>query len=161
MIRPARLADAAAIAEIYNDVVLHGTATFDTEPRPLEAQVKWLEAHGERWPVIVWEAEGRVLGWASLSRWSDRKAYDESAENSVYVAASARGQGLGRKLLEALLKEARAKKFHAVIARIAEGNPASVKLHESAGFFKVGVLKEIGFKFGRRLDVDLYQLLLT
>lgn len=159
-IRPARLSDAAAIAEIYNEQVLHGTATFDTEPRSLEAQKKWLEAHGEGWPVIVAEDAGKVVGWASLSRWSERKAYDESAENSVYVAKDARGKGLGKALLSALLEEARRKKFHAILARIAEGNPASVKLHESFGFTRVGVLKEIGFKFGRRLDVAILQLIL-
>lgn len=159
-LRAARMDDAAAIVSIYNQAVEKTTATFDTEPRTLDAQKRWLEAHGDRWPVLVAEQAGRVEGWASLSRWSDRCAYDESAEDSVYVHERARGRGIGKALLEALLAEAEVKKFHTVLARIAEGNPVSVKLHKDFGFKSVGTLKEVGFKFGKRLDVDILQLLL-
>ena len=159
-IRAARAADAPGILEIYNDAVLKTTATFDTEPRTLDAQEKWLAAHGERWPALVAEEGGRVVGWASLSRWSDRCAYDDSAEDSVYLAQAARGKGLGKSLLAALLDEARRRKFHTILARIAEGNPVSIKLHAAFGFKEIGVLKEVGFKFGKRLDVAILQLML-
>lgn len=158
--RPASLDDAAAIAAIYNDAVLHTTATFDTEPRSLEAQRAWLREHEGRYPVLVAEEGGAVVGWASLSEYSSRCAYRETAENSVYVAAGARGRGVGRALMEALIAESRRGGFHTLLARIAEGNPASVKLHEALGFRTIGVMKEVGFKFGRRIDVAMLQLLL-
>ncbi len=159
-IRPAALGDAAAVAAIYNDAVEKTTATFDTQPRSLEAQEKWLRDHGQRWPVLVAEQAGEVAGWASLSRWSERCAYDDTAEDSVYIAQAARGRGLGKALLDALLQAGRRSGFHTVLARIADGNPASVRLHESFGFKTIGVMKEVGFKFGRRIDVSILQLML-
>lgn len=159
-IRPARPSDAAAIAAIYNEAVANSTATFDTQPRSLAAQRRWLREHEGRYPVLVAERDGRVLGWASLSEYSGRCAYRETAENSVYVAAGARGRGVGRALMKALLEESRRRKFHSVLARVAAGNPASMRLHESFGFALVGVMKEVGLKFGRRIDVALLQLML-
>ena len=159
-IRKAQLSDLNAITEIYNEAILTTTATFDTEPQSASERSEWLKSHGERHPVIVAEADGTVLGWASLSRWSERKAYDDTAETSFYVKSEYRGQGVGRKLKEAIIGEARRLKFHTLIARIAEGGDASLHLNESFGFVRVGTLKEVGRKFGRLLDVHILQKML-
>jgi len=110
--------------------------------------------------VLVAAARSTVYGWASLSRWSDRPAYDSSVEVSVYVAKEHRGKGIGRKLLAALVEEGRAHGHHALLGRISADNTVSIRLHEALGFSVVGLLKEVGFKFGRWLDVSIMELLL-
>jgi L-amino acid N-acyltransferase len=160
-IRRATLADATAIAEIYNEAILTTTATFDTEPKSVEEREEWLRSHGERHPVLVAELGGRVVGWVSLSRWSDRSAYDDTAETSFYVHSTHRGCGIGRKLKEAIVEEARRLGFHTLIARVAEGSSESLHLNESAGFVHVGTLKEVGRKFGKLLDVHILQKMLS
>lgn len=160
IIRPAEPNDAAAIAEIYNEAILTTTATFDTEPKSVEDRARWLQTHDERHPVLVALVDGRVAGWASLTSWSERRAYDDTAETSFYVHSTQRGHGIGRQLKEAIIAEARRLGYHTLIARIAEGSHASVHLNESAGFVHVGTLKEVGCKFGRRLDVHIMQLML-
>jgi phosphinothricin acetyltransferase len=158
-IRDATYDDLAAIFAIYDEEVLRGTATFETVPRTAVERQEWFEAHArERYPVIVAEAAGKVLGWARLQPWSPRPAYLRTAEDSVYVAESARGRGIGRALLARLLRRARAAGIAVVLARIADGNPASIRLHEKAGFRTVGVMRRVGEKFGRILDVTLLDL---
>ena len=108
--------------------------------------------------IRVAEENGGVVGWARLYPWSDRCAYARSAENSVYVRKDARGRGVGSELLEALIKRAREAGVCVLLARIAEGNPASIRLHEAAGFEAIGVMRRVGEKFGRILDVHLMQM---
>ena len=159
-IRLADTSDAAAIADIYNEAIATTTATFDTEPKSTEERVRWLESHDERHPVLVAELNGTVMGWASLTRWSDRAAYNDTAETSFYVRSSHRGRGVGRKLQEALIIEAKRLGFHTLIARITAGSDESLHLHETTGFVHVGVLKEVGRKFGQLLDVHVLQRML-
>jgi len=159
-VRPARLADIAVITAIYNEAILTTTATFDTEPRTVEDRIAWFNSHDDRHPVLVAVIESKVVGWAALSRWSERPAYDNTAETSFYVAADHRGRGVGRKLKAAIIAEARQLGFHTLIARMAQGSDASRHLNESVGFVYVGTLKEVGRKFGRWLDVDVMQLIL-
>lgn len=161
IIRRATLADAGAIAGIYNEAVATTTATFDTEPKTVEDREQWLQAHDERHPVLVAVSEGRVIGWASLSAWSDRAAYAETAETSFYVQSTHRGQGVGRRLKAAIIEEARGLGYHTLIARVAEGSAESLHLNERAGFVLVGTLREVGRKFGRLLDVHILQLMLN
>jgi len=156
-IRPAKNDNLAAITEIYNEAILHTTATFDTEPVTVEEQKTWFIDHGGKYPVLVAEVDQTVVGWASLSRWSGRCAYADTAEVSFYVKAESQGQGIGRKLFGAIIREGQKVGLHTVIARIAEGNEISVHLHESVGFQHVGVMREVGRKFGRLLDVYLMQ----
>jgi phosphinothricin acetyltransferase len=159
-IRRAVLADAAAIAEIYNEAILTTTATFDTEPKTIVDREHWLQSHDERHPVLVAVLDDQVVGWASLAKWSDRRAYDEAAETSFYVKSTSRGRGIGRKLKDAIIVEARRLGFHTLIARVAAGSDASLHLNEQAGFIHVGTLKEVGRKFGRLLDVHIMQKML-
>lgn len=158
VIRAARVEDAESIATIYNEAVRTTTATFDTEPRTLVDQVDWLRRHQGHYPVLVAEADGQVVGWASLSEWSERRAYLRTAENSVYVDPAWRNQGVGRSLLANICKAGASQGLHTVIARIADGNAASLHLHESVGFRSIGVMREVGYKFGRLVDVHLMQL---
>jgi phosphinothricin acetyltransferase len=161
-IRDAKEADLAGVFAIYDREVLHGTATFDTEPKTVEQRVAWLRDHSKPRRcalVAVGRTPGtKVLGWASLSAWSERCAYARAAENSVYVAAEARGRGVGKALLAALVARARADGLAVLLARIVEGNPASRRLHLAAGFRSIGVMHGVGEKLGRVLDVELFEL---
>jgi phosphinothricin acetyltransferase len=130
-IRRAELADAEPINEIYNEAILTTTATFDTEPKDIAERIKWLKSHDDRHPVLVSLSENKIMGWSALSRWSERRAYDDTAETSFYVRSGFRGRGIGRKLKEATIAEARRLGFHTLIARVAQGSEAS--LHLNAG----------------------------
>ena len=159
-IRKAEERDVPRITEIYNQAVAKTTATFDTEPRSLEDRLSWFEKHGPKHPVLVADDGGRILGWASLSHWSDRAAYDASVEISVYVEEGMRGKGIGRALMEAVVAEAHALRHHTILARITADNPVSIHLHEALGFSNAGTVREVGFKFGRWLDVVTMQIML-
>jgi phosphinothricin acetyltransferase len=159
-IRIAVPSDVEAITEIYNEAVLNSTATFDTEPKTTEERKQWLMSHDNRHPVLVAVVDGVIAGWSSISRWSDRPAYDDTVETSFYVGAGFRGKGIGRMLKEATISEARRLGYHTLIARIAQDNPVSLHLNESMGFVHVGTLKEVGRKFGKLLDVHILQKIL-
>ncbi len=159
VVRPALPRDREAVRSIYNDAVATTTATFDTEPRSVAADRAWWSAHRAPYLVLVAVDARGVVGWASLSAWSERRAYAATAEVSEYVAAGHRGRGVGRALLGRLVGEADRRGFHTLLARIAEGNPASQRLHRAFGFRPVGVMREVGVKFGRRIDVHLLQRL--
>ncbi len=158
-IRKAAIQDLRAITEIYNEAVLHTTATFDTTTKTIEEQREWYDKHGTRFPILVAEDDKKVIGWASLSAYSDRCAYSDTAEASIYIRTEDRGKGLGRKLSDAILKAGKETKLHTVILKIAEGNEASLKLAKSLGFKDIGTMKEVGKKFGKLLDVYLMQLI--
>jgi L-amino acid N-acyltransferase len=158
-IRPAEAADLQSILDIYNEAVQNTVATFDTEPRSVTQQKAWFEHHGRRHPVLVAEEDGAVLGWASLSGWSDRRAYDDTAEISMYVRSDKRGRGIGKALMGAIVDAGAGARLHTIIARIAGGNEISIRLHEAAGFNAIGIMREVGLKFGQRIDVHMMQLI--
>jgi phosphinothricin acetyltransferase len=160
IIRRAELADAEPISEIYNEAILTTTATFDTEPKDVAERIEWLKSHDDRHPVLVALSQNKIVGWSALSRWSERRAYDDTAETSFYVRSDFRGHGIGRKLKEATIEEARRLGFHTLIARVAEGSKESLHLNASMGFFHVGTLKEVGRKFDRLIDVHILQKML-
>jgi phosphinothricin acetyltransferase len=142
------------MAAIYNQAVLSSTATFDTTPETTEERAAWLRGHtAPQHPVLVAERDGRVVGWASLSRYSDRCAYIATVEASTYIDENETGRGLGTGLTEAVLEAGRAGGVHAVVSRICTENVASLAMAAKLGFFEVGILREVGVKFGRSLDV--------
>ncbi|MFH1100628.1 MAG: N-acetyltransferase family protein [Methanobacteriota archaeon] len=155
--RSARREDLDAITEIYNEAIIKTVATFDTEVKTNEEQKEWFDGHGSENPVLVAEQNGLIVGWGSLSKWSDRCAYSETAEISLYVKEEYQGKGIGRRLIEAIMKEGEKTGLHTIIARITEGNESSLHLHRSVGFTHIGTMKEVGKKFGKRLDVHLMQ----
>lgn len=159
-VRSANRADARAIAEIYNHYIAHSTATFDTELKTTEEREAWLDDHGDRYPVVVAERDGSVVGFGSLTKFRERAAWAGTVEAGVYVAAHATGGGTGPALLERLLAEARECGFHVVVAQIVADNEASLKMVERAGFERVGTLREVGYKFHRWLDVVLVERVL-
>jgi phosphinothricin acetyltransferase len=160
VIRPAQVGDLDAINDIYNAAIRDSTATFDTQEKTCEERRRWFDDHGPRYPILVAEIDGQVVGWTSLTRWNQKPAYDISAETTFYVAAEHRGQGIGRALKAAIIEEARNHGFHSLIALVTSESQASLYLNKSFGFVEVGVLKEIGRKFERLLDVVILQKVL-
>lgn len=159
LIRLATEADIATVTAIYADAVLHGTGTFEIEP-PGESEMarRMQELFDGGYPYLVADAGGDVLGYAYAGAYHRRPAYRTTVEDSVYVLAEARGRGIGRALLAALIDESEACGFRQMIAIIGDsGNVASLRLHRAAGFVPVGRFINVGFKFGRWLDTVLMQ----
>ena len=148
------------ITEIYNDAVRNTTATFDLAPKSLDEQRVWMDRHDGAHPIIVAILNDTVVGWGSLSPFSDRRCYERTVEDSVYVRDGFRGCSIGKLILERLLLEAKKAGHHAVVARVDAGNEASITLHSMTGFEEAGRLREVGYKFGQWLDVVIMQVLL-
>ena len=160
-LRLATLDDAEAIRAIYNLEVAESTVTFDLVPRTLDEQVDWINAHSGAHPAVVADEDGEVVGSGSLSPFKERPAYSPTVEDSVYVRRDRRGQGIGRLLLEDLLRLAVDHGFHTVMARIVGNHEASIALHVACAFELVGTEREVGRKFRRWLDVVELQKLLS
>ncbi|MGD0880838.1 MAG: N-acetyltransferase family protein [Acidimicrobiales bacterium] len=160
-VRLAEPSDAESVRRIYNAEVVGSTATFDLRPRTPAEQAAWMAEHQGTYPVVVAvDHAGAVLGFGSLSTYRDRPSYATTVEDSVYVDSVHRGGGVGRALLEELVRLGTLHGFHSMIARIGGDNTASIALHEACGFEQVGVEREIGRKFNRWLDVAVLQRML-
>jgi L-amino acid N-acyltransferase YncA len=153
-VRPVRLADASAIAAIYAHHVLHGTASFETvPPDDVDMRQRIARVTDAGWPWLVAEdANGELLGYAYASQFRDRAAYRFACEDSIYIRADCRGQGLGSALLAALIEACTDAGFRQIIAVIGGAGPASAALHARHGFETAGRLAAIGRKQGRWLD---------
>lgn len=160
-IRKSAMQDLPGILQIYNDVIVQTTAVYDYEPHTLEMRKAWYEAkQKDGYPVYVATEDNKILGFSSIGPFRAWTAYKYSVENSVYVSADWRGRGIGRMLLEPLIKDCRTMNLHTVIAGIDATNKVSIHLHESLGFIEVAHLKEVGYKFNRWLDLKFLQLIL-
>ncbi len=160
-IRRAEIKDAEVLRRIYNQAVTETTHTFDLVPRSLQEQKDWIAARQGSLAAVVAESDdGKILGFASLSRYRDRPAYSTTVENSVYVAPEAHRQGVGSALMAELIELASHHGYHSIMARIADAQEASINLHRSHGYELVGIERQIGRKFGRWLDVALMQRML-
>jgi L-amino acid N-acyltransferase YncA len=159
-LREAAEADQRAILDIYNDAVLHTTATFDLELRTWEEQRRWWGEHRPPYQVLVATVGDTVIGWGGLSPFRPKPGYRFTAQDSLYVRGDFRGQGIGASLLDRLIEAGQRGGLHSVMALIDGGNTVSVRLHERFGFRHVGTFPEVGFKFGRWLDVVHYQKML-
>ena len=155
-IRYARREDVPAITDIYNAGIEAGTGTFETRPRNRREVAAWLK-NDSLYPVLVAEQEGQVLGWARLYEYRPRECYAGIAEFSIYLAPSAKGKGIGTRLLSQLLETARLWKFHKVLSRIFTFNGASLALCKKLGFREVGVYEKHGQINGRWLDVVIVE----
>ncbi len=160
-VRAAEPRDAAPIAAIYNQAVVGSTATFDTERQTAEARSVWLEGRPAHHPVLVAELDGAVVGWASFSAWSPRPAYDATVEISIYVDGAHRGLGIGPRLGRELIERAPALGIRTILSRVCTENEASIRMGERLGFTPVGVMHQVGRKFGRWLDVLVAELVLA
>lgn len=159
-IRSARVEDAAAIAHIYNQGIAERSATFETQPRTLADILQRLDELA-RYPLLVaTDASGAVVGWAGLGGYRTRDCYAGIAEFSVYLDAAARGQGIGRGLLQALIDVAREQGYWKLISRIFPFNTASRALCRAVGFREVGIYEKHGQLEGRWLDVVIVERLI-
>jgi len=159
MIRPAHRADIAAITAIYRDAVLNGTATFEIDPPAEPEMAHRMEALGVGgYPYLVATTGGPVVGYAYAGPYRSRPAYRDTVEDSVYLAATVQGKGLGRRLLDALVGECETLGFRQMVAIIGDSqHVGSIRLHEAAGFRTVGTLSDVGYKHGRWLDTVVMQ----
>jgi phosphinothricin acetyltransferase len=153
---------AQAILDIFNDAIATSTALYDYQPRPLESMATWFAAKEKgNFPVVGIEDDaGRLLAFGSYGTFRAFPAYKYTVEHSVYVHKGHRGHGLGKTVMLELIAEARERDVHAMVGGIDASNAGSIALHERLGFKHVGTLPQVGFKFGRWLDLAFYQLLL-
>ena len=163
-IRPAVEADLPAILEIYNDAVLNSTAIWIETPADLDNRRAWLAARmASGFPVLVAEGApeaGGVVGFGSFGEFRAFEGFRYTVEHSIYVTEEAKGRGIGRMLLRALIEEARKSGKRVMVGAIDATNYASLALHEHMGFEETGRMPGVGEKFGRRLDMVLVQLML-
>ena len=157
-IRRAEPADAEAVCAIYNEGIAGRQATFETSPRTAADVLAWFE--GGLPLLVAADDDGRVVGWARVSAYSDRCVYEGVGEHGVYVAASARGQGVGRRLLDELVSAAEAAGYYKLTSRVFTTNEASLAAHRAAGFFEVGVQPRHGRLDGEWKDCVLVERLL-
>ena len=156
VIRPASATDGARICALYNHHVTDTIVTFDETPLDAREMARRIRAATLPWLVI--EDSGAFAGYARAAPWKTRASYRYTVESSVYVDPRFQRRGHGRRLYEALHAELRARDVHVVLAGIALPNPASVALHENLGFAPCGVLREVGWKLGRWVDVGYWAL---
>ncbi|MGO4837759.1 N-acetyltransferase family protein, partial [Rhizobiaceae sp. 2RAB30] len=161
-LRPATRTDMGAVTDIYSHAVRHGTASYELEPPSrVDMAVRFAALHDGGYPYFVAVDEGRgVVGFAYAGPFRPRPAYRFIVEDSIYVAADCQGRGIGRLLLQTLVKQCEALGFRQILAVIGDGSPsgASVRLHEELGFRHAGTLEGSGFKHGRWLDTVMMQL---
>jgi len=153
---------AASILDIFNEAIVSSTALYDYRPRPPESMRPWFDAKAKGdFPVIgLEEADGTLLAFCSYGSFRAWPAYKYTVEHSVYVHKDHRGRGLGRVVMEALISAARDRGVHCMVGGIDATNAGSIALHERLGFRHAGTLAQVGFKFGRWLDLSFYQRLL-
>ena len=159
VIRPAAAGDLPVITQIYAEAVATGTASFEVVPPDQdEMERRFARISSGGFPYLVAERAGTVLGYGYATAYRERPAYRHTVENSVYLAADARGQGIGGAILRRLIEDATILGFRQMIAVIGDsGNEPSIRLHKAAGFELIGTLKDVGFKHGRWLDTVIMQ----
>lgn len=157
-IRDANEPDLPGLLQIYNEVITASTAVFVDDPVTLENRVEWWRSRvALGYPVLVACDDSGVLGFASFGDFRAWPGYRYSIEHSVHVRADRRGRGIGTKLIEALFPRAEALGKHVMVAGVDAANTGSIRLHERLGFERVGNMREVGWKFGRWLDLVLLQ----
>jgi L-amino acid N-acyltransferase YncA len=161
-VRHAELSDFEAITEIYNDVVLKSTATYNDKPSTVDERVAWWRARQQQqFPVLVAIEENTVIGFASFGDFRAWPGYRFTVEGTIHIAASHRRHGIGKHLLDALIENARAHGKHVMIAGVDSENIASLSFLTRHGFEQVAQLQEVGYKFGRYLNLIFLQYFLT
>lgn len=160
MIREITVQDAPAIAKIYNEYVQNSVISFETEPVSVPEMRRRIEEISARYPYLVYEEAGIIVGYCFAHGWKTRAAYSRTWETTVYVDATAQGKGIGSELMRLLIERCRMAGAHALVACITGSNEKSIMLHQRLGFQRVSNFRQVGMKFGRWLDVVDFQLLL-
>ncbi len=160
-VRHATETDLPQILDIYNDIIKNTTAVYYYEPHTLAMRKAWFDERKQSgFPIFVAEEDGVVLGMSTIGPFRVPTAYLFSVENTVHVAAHARGKGVGKLLMPPIIEAARELKLHTIIAGIDASNEVSLHLHKIFGFEEVAHFKQVGFKFDRWLDLKFLQLML-
>lgn len=160
MIRPASTDDAPAITGIYNYYVEHSNVTFEEKPVSIDEMESRIRDVTHNYPWLVFGQNDTLTGYTYATQWKPRAAYRHTVETAIYIDKNHTEEGIGSKLIRALIKELQSRPVHAALSGIVLPNPASVALYEKFGFKNVAHFKETGFKFNRWLDVGYWQLLL-
>ncbi|OGL43414.1 MAG: hypothetical protein A2161_05825, partial [Candidatus Schekmanbacteria bacterium RBG_13_48_7] len=159
-VKPACRHDLERINDIYNHYVVESTCTYQVDPESIETRTEWFQSRSEKHPVLVAHDLDQVVGWGAISAFKARTAYKNTGEISVYVDHRFLRQGIGIKILEALLAHARKSGLHTLLAAISADQESSIKIHEKLGFKHAGRLAEAGYKFDKWLDVVYMQYLI-
>ena len=162
LIRDANESDLPVILDIYNDVIVNTTAVYSEKPHTLQMRKDWyLDRINNDFPVFVADINGNIAGFCSFGHFRAWPCYRYTAELSLYVEGSYRGKGISKIMLQALIDRAREMNVHALLAGISADNQISINLHRSFGFVEVAHFKEVGYKFGRWLDLKFLELILN
>ncbi len=160
LIRDSKLDDVPEILEIYNYAIKNSVATFHTDEQTIQERIDWFNQHDKTHPILSMLSENRIVAWGSLSQWNPKPAYNGTVELTLYVHKDFRGRNYGKIMMESLITRARELNLHTIISLVTSSNMPSINLHQKFNFFKVGVLKESGFKFNEYHDVDIWQIIL-
>jgi L-amino acid N-acyltransferase len=161
IIRSATEADLPAILDIYNYAILLTTASYDYDPHTLEMRQAWYATKkGQGFPVFVADQNGRAIGFSALGPFRAWAAYQYTVELSIYVDVAHQNKGIGKQLMKPLIESARQMGMHTMVAGIDASNEASLRLHRCFGFREVAHFHQVGYKFGRWLDLKFMELLL-
>jgi len=161
-IRQATEADLPAILIIYNDIIVNTTAVWHDEPHSLQMRQEWFNQRRQQgFPIFVAVEHEQMLGFSTIGPFRPWPGYRFTVENSVYVAADSRGKGVANALMHPLIEAAKELKLHAIVAGIEAENSASIALHKKFGFEEVAHFKEVGFKFGRWMDLKFLELVIA
>jgi len=158
MLRDCKIEDAAQIADIYNYYIQNTTITFEKETLSSSEISNRIISYTDTYPWLVYEVDNLILGYAYASQWRPRKAYQYSAEASIYLNPDKAKTGLGTILYSSLISRLKEHGIHSVIGVITLPNDSSIKLHKKLGFREVGIFTEIGRKFNKWLDTSLWEL---
>jgi len=159
-IRPAMTEDLDEIQKIYNHFVRTSVYTMDLEEKSYADMVEWLDSHSERFPIYVGIRDDKVIGIVSLSKWAERKGFYPSCEISIYLSPCRKAQGYGNNLLQYMIQIAKKNKFTTIVSFITSTNKLAKNLAIKNNFIFVGTIKQVGFKFNRSIDLDIYQLMI-
>ena len=160
-VRPVRLADAAAVARIYNEYVVNTTISFEICPVSVEEMECRIHDISSVFPFFVYETEnGCVIGYCYAHKWKERAAYNETVETTIYCSSTYQSKGIGSALMQELVSECKRMGYYALIACITGDNHNSIRFHQKFGFKKVSHFEKVGTKFGQKLDVCDFELLL-
>lgn len=161
LLRDCTLADAAAIADIYNESIRDGSATMDNEEKTAADICRWVRGFNDREAILVLERDTRVIGWGIIKRYSDRIGYRVCCETSVYLRSDEVRKGYGSRMKRALIERCRQFGYHHLVAKIFAKNKGSIAYNERLGYEIVGIQREIGFRNGKWQDVVIMQLILA
>ena len=162
LIRDANESDLPVILNIYNDVIVNTTAVYSEKPHTLQMRKDWyLDRINNGFPVFVADINGDIAGFCSFGHFRAWPCYRFTAELSLYVDGNYRGKGISKIMLQALIDRAQEMNIHALLAGISADNQISINLHRSFGFAEVAHFKEVGYKFGRWLDLKFLELILN